>query len=63
MEHNFEPDLAKKIIKVCRTDTVERLKQNPFGLIAFRGLHKNLWNALEATGQNSESLKMTPDGW
>lgn len=51
MEHNFEPDLAKKIIKVCRTDTVERLKQNPFGLIAFRGLHKNLWNAIEATGR------------
>jgi len=51
MEHNFEPDLAKKIIKVCRTDTVERLKQNPFGLIAFRGLHKNLWNAIEATGE------------
>jgi len=51
MEHNFEPDLAKKIIKVCRTDTVERLKQNPFGLIAFRGLHKNLWNAIDATGR------------
>lgn len=51
MEHNFEPDLAKRIIKVCRTDTVERLKQNPFGLIAFRGLHKNLWNAIEATGE------------
>jgi exodeoxyribonuclease V alpha subunit len=51
MEHNFEPDLAKKIIKVCRTDTVERLKQNPFGLIAFRGLHKNLWSAIETTGR------------
>lgn len=51
MEHNFEPDLAKRIIKVCRTDTVERLKQNPYGLIAFKGLHKNLWGALEATGK------------
>lgn len=51
MEHNFEPDLAKRIIKVCRTDTVERLKQNPYGLIAFKGLHKNLWSALEATGK------------
>nr|WP_297404059.1 AAA family ATPase [uncultured Marinobacter sp.] len=60
MEHNFEPDLAKKIIKVCRTDTVERLKQNPFGLIAFRGLHKNLWNALEATGRKLGIAKDDP---
>ena len=51
MEHDFEPDLAKKIIKVCRTDTVERLKQNPFSLIAFRGLHKDLWKAIDATGR------------
>lgn len=60
MEHNFEPDLAKKIIKVCRTDTVERLKQNPFSLIAFRGLHKNLWNAIEATGRKLGIAKDDP---
>lgn len=60
MRHNFEPDLAKKIIKVCRTDTVERLQQNPFGLIAFRGLHKNLWEALEATGEKLGIEKHDP---
>lgn len=47
MAHDFDPDLAKSIIKVCRTNTVERLKQNPYSLIAFQGIHDNLWRTIE----------------
>lgn len=48
MRHDFHPDLAKNIIKVCKTNTVERLQQNPYSLIAFHGLHENLWKTIEA---------------
>jgi exodeoxyribonuclease V alpha subunit len=48
MQHNFPPDLAKSIIKVCKTNTVERLQLNPYSLIAFHSLHDNLWDAIEA---------------
>jgi exodeoxyribonuclease V alpha subunit len=39
MEHDFDPGLAKSILKVCQTDTVERLKRNPYSLVAFHGVH------------------------
>lgn len=48
MEHKFDPSLARCIIKVCSTNTVERLKQNPYSLIAFQGTHANLWKTIEA---------------
>ncbi|CAN7304960.1 AAA family ATPase [Pseudomonas sp. LjRoot71] len=48
MRHDFPPDLAKSIIKVCKTNTVERLQQNPYSLIAFHGLHENLWRTIES---------------
>lgn len=60
MSHDFEPDLAQKIIKVCRNNTVERLKENPFALIAFKGLHKNLWDALDATAEKLGIKKDDP---
>lgn len=49
MEHDFDPGLAKSILKVCQTDTVERLKRNPYSLVAFHGVHPNLWKTIEAT--------------
>lgn len=48
MEHNFDPGLAKSILKVCQTDTVERLKRNPYSLVAFHGVHPKLWKTVEA---------------
>ncbi len=48
MRHDFHPDLAKSIIKVCKANTVERLQQNPYSLIAFHGLHENLWKTIES---------------
>lgn len=49
MEHHFDPGLAKSILRVCQTDTVERLKRNPYSLVAFQGVHPNLWKTVEAT--------------
>lgn len=48
MEHHFDPALAKSILRVCQTDTVERLKRNPYSLIAFHGIHPNMWKIVEA---------------
>jgi len=48
MTHRFDPGLAKSILKVCQTDTVERLKRNPYSLVAFHGIHPNLWKTVEA---------------
>lgn len=48
MEHHFDPGLAKSILRVCQTDTVERLKRNPYSLVAFQGVHPNLWSTVEA---------------
>lgn len=48
MEHDFDPGLAKSILKVCQTDTVERLKRNPYSLVAFQGTHPNIWKIVEA---------------
>ncbi|MBI6750754.1 AAA family ATPase [Pseudomonas syringae] len=48
MEHDFDPGLAQSILKVCQTDTVERLKLNPYSLVAFQGIHPNLWKIVDA---------------
>ena len=48
MEHDFDPGLAKSILKVCQTDTVERLKLNPYSLVAFQGIHPNMWKIVDA---------------
>ena len=48
MEHQFDPSLAKSILKVCQADTVERLKRNPYSLLAFQGIHPNMWKTVEA---------------
>lgn len=60
IEYRFDPDLTKKIIKVCRIDTVERLKQNPYGLVAFKGLHRKLWETIEATARKLSIPKTDP---
>ena len=42
-EHRLDSSLAKKILRMCRYDTVTRLKRNPFALIAVSNANqKNL---------------------
>ncbi|WP_299082156.1 helix-hairpin-helix domain-containing protein, partial [uncultured Paraglaciecola sp.] len=35
VEHDFEPKLSNKILKLCRENTMARLKDNPYNLLAF----------------------------
>jgi exodeoxyribonuclease V alpha subunit len=47
MDNNFEPSLSKKIIKVCKINTIDRIKQNPYSLLAFGTITKNFWNTID----------------
>lgn len=49
MAYQFDPSLANSILRVCQIDTVQRLKRNPYSLVAFHGIHPNLWSTLEGT--------------
>jgi exodeoxyribonuclease V alpha subunit len=51
MDNNIDPYLTKKIIKVCRFNTLERIKKNPYGLLAFGAITKNFWNSIDQTAQ------------
>lgn len=60
VEYKFPPQLATRIIKFCRSKTVERLKQNPYALVAFGGIAKNIWRTVEGCGQKLEIERDDP---
>lgn len=60
MEHDFDPGLAKSILKVCLTDTVERLKRNPYSLVAFQGVHPDMWKIIEAAASKLDIPRDDP---
>lgn len=47
VEHNFDPRLSQKILKLCKGNTVDRLKHNPYLLLAFDSLSKNIFTTIE----------------
>ncbi|MCE7729350.1 AAA family ATPase [Vibrio campbellii] len=47
VDHNFDPPLAKKVIKLSKRNTVARLKDNPYSLVCFYSISKNLWQTIE----------------
>lgn len=49
MENNLEPSLAKKIIKVCKLNPLERIWRNPYCLLAFGSIDKKFWNTIDKT--------------
>ena len=49
MENNLEPSLAKKIIKVCKLNPLERILINPYCLLAFGSIDKRFWNTIDKT--------------
>jgi len=61
MENHLDPSLAKKIIKVCKYNSLERIQSNPYGLLAFGSITKNFWNAIDKTalqlGFSNESIE------
>lgn len=46
--HRFSPGLALKIIYLCRNNTIERLKTNPYALVCFGDISRSIWRTIEA---------------
>lgn len=46
-EHKFDPALSSKMMSLCKTNTVERLKKNPYSLICFGAISRNIWKTVD----------------
>jgi exodeoxyribonuclease V alpha subunit len=57
-EHKLDSTLAKKIIRLCKHDTVSRLKRNPFALIALSNANRKNLLTIARVG---EKLGIPPD--
>jgi exodeoxyribonuclease V alpha subunit len=51
MENNIDSSITKKIIKVCRFNTLTRVKKNPYSLLAFGVITKNFWKSIDHTAK------------
>jgi len=60
VEHDFDPKLSTKIMKLCRENTVERLKDNPYNLLAFGGIVRNIFSTVEKCAQKLNIDKDDP---
>lgn len=47
IENKISISIAYRILKVCKINTVERIKKNIYGLVAFRGIEKKIWETIE----------------
>lgn len=47
LEHRFTPELARKVIHLCRDNTIKRLKSNPYALICFGDISRSIWRTVE----------------
>ena len=52
VENKIPVELAKRILKVCSYDTVTRLKQNPYMLVAFSNVVPKIWRPLDELAFN-----------
>jgi exodeoxyribonuclease V alpha subunit len=57
-EHNLGSDLAKTIVRLCKYNTVERLKKNPFSLVA---LSNSKQKTLKLIAAVANKLDITSD--
>ena len=48
IKHRFPPELTRKVLYLCKHDTVERLRSNPYALVPFGGLSRNFWRTIES---------------
>lgn len=58
IDHRFSPALARKVMYLCQESTVERLKRNPYALVCFGGITRNIWGAMENC---AKKLGFSPD--
>jgi len=61
IDHKFTASLARKFMHLCREGTVERLKSNPYSLVCFGGLTRNIWRTMENCRKNLD-LSIDFDG-
>jgi len=52
VEHGFDAEISRRLIRLCQENTVERLKNNPYHLLAFGGISKNIWKTVDTCGRN-----------
>lgn len=60
VEHDFDPKLSTKILKLCRENTVARLKDNPYNLLVFGGIVRNIFLTVEKCAQKLKIDKDDP---
>lgn len=59
-EHNISPYMSKQISKICRENAVNRIKSNPYALLAFAPTTPKLWRTIEAIAEKLEIPKGAP---
>lgn len=47
VENKIPMSLAKRILKICSFDTVNRIKSNPYVLVAFSDVVPNIWQIID----------------
>lgn len=52
IDHRFSPELARKVMYLCREGTAERIKTNPYVLVCFGGITGNIWGTMERCARN-----------
>lgn len=52
IDHRFSAELARKVMFLCQEGVAERLKKNPYSLVCFGGITKNIWVVMEKCAKN-----------
>jgi len=60
VENNFDSRLAARVMRMCRYNTVERLKSNPYSLIALSTLKRSEFNLIDKLGEKLNIPKDHP---
>jgi exodeoxyribonuclease V alpha subunit len=58
LSYRFSPQLARKVISLCRDNVVERLKKNPYALVCFGDISRSIWRTVEGC---AVKLGISPD--
>jgi exodeoxyribonuclease V alpha subunit len=47
IEHKFDWNIQRHIVRLCKSGAVEKLKSNPYALVYFSSISKNIWRTVE----------------
>ncbi|MHC1698995.1 MAG: AAA family ATPase [Geobacteraceae bacterium] len=60
MQHKFSFALLRKVLKITRHNTTERLKANPYIMVCFSGLTQNIWKKVDECAKSLSIPKNDP---